>query len=126
MNIYIAGKYTARARLKQYKDYLSGRGHTVLSTWLDQHEGDYGTVTDEQMHQMAMRDAVEVTDANVFILDTLDESATGGREVELGMAIAQSNKYIYLVGPVRNIFHTLVSHFDTWEDLLNALEQIGK
>ena len=126
MNIYIAGKYTARARLRQYKDYLSERGHIVLSTWLDQHEGDYGTVTNEQMCHMATRDAVEVTNANVFILDTLDESATGGREVELGMAIAQNNKYIYLVGPVRNIFHTLVSHFDTWEDLLNALEQIEK
>lgn len=120
IKIYIAGKYTARLRLQRYKRQLIKLGYNIVSSWLDQHEGDYETITNEALRTLAIRDAREVGEAEVLIIDTLDETNTGGREVELGMAIAQ-NKCIFLVGPVRNLFHAGLIGFTTWDDLIKTI-----
>lgn len=75
-------------------------------------------VSDKEMVEEGTRDVEEVMRADMLIIDTYDESITGGREVELGMAM--SNKaVVYRVGPIRNIFHHLIPGFDTWDELLS-------
>jgi hypothetical protein len=67
---------------------------------------------------------MEVVAADIFILDTTDESMTGGREVEFGMALMDMEfpRRIIRVGPVRNVFHSVVREtYDSWDELLEAL-----
>ncbi|KKK51062.1 hypothetical protein LCGC14_3118710, partial [marine sediment metagenome] len=60
---------------------------------------------------------------DIFILDTSDVDETGGREVELGAAIILG-KVIFLVGPIRNLFHMhpSVRSFRTWNDIISHIK----
>lgn len=125
--IYIAGSFAGRARIRAMANVLESEGHTVLSQWFkdedfverawDQNFG--GRVAEAMAH----RDFVGVMQCDVFILDTMEPSTTGGRYVELGLAIhrqivGQPVKIIH-VGPPSNIFETLVHwHYDTWTDVI--------
>ena len=129
MMIYIAGKYTAKERLLDRRNDLRRLGYTVLSTWMDQPETDYvflGNTEEERearKHAEAERDIAEVMRADVLVIDTFDESNTGGREVELGMALAVGSVLIR-IGPERNIFHAKVDNaFDTWEEALDWFDR---
>lgn len=138
--IYIAGKYTSQARLREMRGKLRELGYQCESSWLDEVATDENA-SEKKMIENARRDIKEVTEADVLIIDTLDESTTGGREVELGIALATPisglppqydlNTTINLVGPRRNIFHHL-AHFEyaDWDELLQtavdvAAEEIG-
>lgn len=127
--IYIAAKYSAKERVKPYKEKLFARGHKIYSTWLDSSlplDSLAATSPPDENKSEAKRDLDEVYRCDTFILDTIDESATGGREVELGYAM-DGNRAIYIVGPRRNVFHFLIKyHYETWEELLNALEENTK
>lgn len=124
---YIAGKYTAKDRIARERAHMQRLGFTVLSSWLDEvYESDDDTrVTDDIRRDNAQRDYIEVMEATAFIIDTFDESNTGGREVELGLALG-AYKTCYRVGPYRNVFHTLVDHaFESWEGLYAHLEELS-
>lgn len=87
----------------------------VVSSWLWSAEPDY-PVADEQALGYAECDVDEVLSSEVLILDTIDESTTGGREVEFGMAGAWG-KHCIIVGPYRNVFHRLAhEHYESWDD----------
>ncbi len=75
------------------------------------------------MEQEAHFDLVEIKGVDMFILDTLDESPTGGREVELGYFLASPmNKPFWRVGPIRNIFHSMADmEFETWDEVRKKL-----
>ena len=132
--IYIAGKFHARHRLRVVKRNLQQLGYEVLSEWIDPQPlddvlgGDYDSIGAhlEESQQIANRDEHELRQADVFIIDTQDESATGGREVELGMATILECE-IYRVGPIRNVFHARIPSenlFKSWTDLIAKLEVI--
>ena len=130
--IYIAGFYDTRARLRPYRDALNAMGYKVLSTWMDEMEtNETYTVAGEgkimlearkgDLTYFAVRDITEIKSADLFIIDTLDETPRGGREVEFGIALTRHIPR-YMVGPIRNVFHYLAAaHFDTWEELLGFL-----
>ena len=131
--IYIAGKFFARNRLRVVKRQLEQLGYDVLSEWIDPQPlddslgGDYDSIGThlEDSQKIAARDEQEVRLADVFIIDTQDESATGGREVEFGMATILECE-LYRVGPIRNVFHSRVpaDHcFQNWTDLVKSLEE---
>lgn len=68
------------------------------------------------------RDAGEIVTADLLIIDTQEESCSGGREVEYGMALALG-KPVWVVGPHRNIFHSVCRRqFDDWAPVLKELE----
>ena len=116
MIIYIAGKFTARKRLLEASQNFDLRqfGH-IRASWLVNEEDDDPTSSQKLVY--AVRDQEEVMTADLLILDTLDVSETGGREVEWGMAIAQMAKR-WLVGPARNVFHELANKkFTNWEEV---------
>jgi len=126
--IYIASKFFSRKRLMPIRQQLESLGFVVLSTWMTE-DPDSSADADslgndlEHSQRMAERDHDEVDNCHLFIIDTTDESSTGGREVELGWA-QRAHKVCYRVGPLRNVFHALVPAYKTWPDLIVHLRQI--
>jgi len=124
MKVYIAGKYESRARLREESHAIQVKGHRMLSTWMNE------TATREEGLEIpdyallaAKRDVEEVTDADLFIVDTFDVSTTGGRHVEMGLALA-SGVPVWVVGPLGgNIFHTLASRtFASWHEVHRSIK----
>ena len=121
--IYLAGRIIAQVRLRNERGRLRQKGFIVSSSWLDLAEPDYPATQAERdapawrarAATEAQNDLDEVRACSTFIQDTLDESNTGGREVELGVALVPGKTYIR-IGPVRNIFHELADlSFSDWE-----------
>lgn len=114
--IYIAGRFEAAPRLRWYRDELLREGFRVSSSWLEEKPGSEPT-------EMAEKDLREVRECDLLILDTFDSDDRGGREVEFGIALGLK-KPIWLVGPVRNIFHNLASQqYKNWGDLLQVVSR---
>jgi len=123
MNVYIAGKYEARARLIEWRGRIIALGHTVSSTWLDE-TANREDVSPEYEKAAALRDIEEICNADLFILDEWNVSNSGGREVEFGVAYLRGCD-LWIVGPKRNIFHTLADRiFESWPEAVNYLRGI--
>lgn len=118
---YLAGKYTAKDRLRQFRDMIIERtGWTCTSRWLD-HNLVEAEVDEQGLIEEARKDVEDVLDCDIFILDTEDVSETGGREVELGIASGFAD--IIVVGPIRNIFHRLADeHYENDLHFITVLE----
>lgn len=117
MSIYIAGKYTSKGRLGAIREQIRRMGYVVSSSWLDEVWRDYDA-PDEVRVENAHRDFEEIESAECLIIDTLDESNTGGREVEMGFALHKGISVV-LVGPERNVFHYIVNkRFESWNECL--------
>ena len=128
MKIYIASFFDDRHRLRPHADVLWAKGHEVVSTWLNEVARAENMTTEEFWRKLAIKDLAEINACDALILDTFSVTPRGGREVELGFALGRfQSKLVYLVGPVRNVFHTLVDRkFDTWDALLATIPDITK
>lgn len=121
MKIYIASKFESAQRIRREAAQLQAKGHRIVSTWTNEVVSrEEAEIIPSYRQQAARRDIDEVCDADLFIIDTLDESNTGGREVELGLVFGRQALHgpprpceLLRVGPVRNIFHTLIPE-TTW------------
>lgn len=121
---YLAGRVTARRRLRRVKRELVKLGYAVSSTWLTVAK-DYGDPACTALHMEleARRDVEEVSAASFMFIDTIDESTTGGRSVELGLHIARGRPFVR-VGPVRNIFDAMaVRSYRGWRSCLRDLRR---
>ena len=117
MNIYIAGRITQQAQLRAMRQALREYDYEVPCSWMDLEAAGY-PVEQSRARRESWNAILEVKAADVFVLDTTDESPTGGREVELGIALNDGIRTVR-VGPVRNIFHELCEYVYTeWGDLL--------
>lgn len=134
LNIYIAGWFGAKDRLRTVRDRIHELGvGTVVGTWLDEEtvapEAPGETVvigaTPEECREYAIRDLGEVRYADLLILDTHDVNPRSGREVEYGMALAEGIA-VWIVGPCRNVFHYIAhGHFESWDDAIHELKMVG-
>ncbi len=116
--VFLAGKFETRETLRRVRAQLLLMGYTVVSRWLD--EPSDGYPGDSFWWERSEIDVTDVARADIFVLDTLAESATGGREVELGLALARPEVEVFLVGPRRNIHHFRVKTvFESWEEALD-------
>lgn len=126
MKFYIAAKFCARHRIKPLNARLEELGFENTCPWFlfdvdDSADLDsLGGYSKEEHAEQAIRDIDAVRPADVFIIDTFDETNTGGREVELGAAIIL-NKRIEMVGPIRNIFH-MHPNVRMWKDWHSLIE----
>jgi hypothetical protein len=121
--IYIAGKYEARTRLIEWRGRLKALGQEVTSSWLDE-TPKRDEVSPDYERELAMRDVAEVNASDLLILDTLDPTEIGGREVEFGIAYLRGLD-LWIVGPKRNIFHQLADKtFIDWPDVLNEFRGV--
>lgn len=124
--IYLAGFFDTRQRLRLIRDKIKEMGYEVLSSWLSERPQAEATgdVLDahEKYRRYAKRDLTEIEACDLIIVDTIDVTKRGGREVEYGYAGALGKKR-WIVGPTRNVFHFLCNrHFDTWPEALQALK----
>ena len=125
MKIYVAGSFSSQVRLREMAHKLWELGHEVTSTWLGE------VAKPESMEQrtfdkkLALKDLCEVSMADLVIVDTIQRSSTGGSDTELGYALGRfQNKMIWVVGPVRSIFHHLADcNFVTWDDCLSFIKE---
>lgn len=117
MKIYIAGFFDTRIRLRKEAERLWHLGHEVISTWLNEVAKSEDMPKDVFEKKLAMKDLAEVHSTDLVIIDTLDVTPRGGREVEFGYALGRhQQKLVYVVGPVRNIFHRLADmQFENWD-----------
>lgn len=133
MKLYIAGLFDDRERLIPMRDRLVSYGHEVTSSWLTQEPigklessnptGQSGG-TLAQAAEYGRRDLEEIDAGDGLILDTISVTPRGGREWEGGYAQGHG-KAIWIVGPVRNVFHARFSRFDTWEEALTYFREIN-
>lgn len=124
MKIYIASTFESRAELRPIRDELHRLGHEVVSTWLDEPDGDGYTMSQAHLVALANRDLYEIAGVDLFILCTLFENNRGGREVEFGYALSNAG-VVWIVGPERNIFHTLADQrFDNWTECFRAFGEL--
>ena len=129
MKFYIAAKFKARHRIKIHNQRIESLGLANTCPWFlmdtddSADEDSLGGYSKEESAVMADRDLSAVREADIFIIDTIDVSETGGREVELGVALILG-KVILHVGPIRNLFHMHpgVSHFLSWDQLISYIE----
>ena len=114
--VFLAGSYNSKEALKAVRDRINTiSGFRVQASWLDSDK--------ENAEETAMRNLEEVTNAEVFILDSMLPSTTGGYHVELGVAFC-TGAVTYRVGPARNLYHELVMHdVPDWESLYVRLRR---
>ena len=117
MKVYLAGSFIAQHRLRGIRDKLFATGHAVVGSWLDEVAKPDDMPKEIFDKQLAIKDLTEVREADCIILDTLEDSTTGGRYVEWGYAFGHA-KLRYHVGPIKSIFERIAdAHFDTWDSL---------
>lgn len=125
MKIYTAASFVEQKRIRAMKEQLVQKGHTVLSTWLEEAVRPDG-MTEEQFElKMAIKDLQEVSAADCVILDTASPSKTSGKMVEVGFALAK-HKLLYVVGepPAHAIFlHLADRKFGTWDELFEFFDE---
>ena len=125
MKIYTAASFVEQKRIREMKEQLIQRGHTVLSTWLEDAVRPEG-MTEEQFElKMAIKDLQEVAAADCVILDTASPSKTAGKMVEVGFALAK-HKLLYVVGepPAHAIFlHLADKKFKNWDELFAYFDE---
>ena len=124
MKIYIASFFDTRERLHGPAATLWKMGHEVVSTWLYEVQKPALMSKEEFWRKLALKDLAEIKAADLLICDTFDVTPRGGREVEFGFALGGfQGKMVYVVGPVRNVFHTLADKtFESWDECLRHIE----
>jgi hypothetical protein len=131
MRIYLAACYPHAVRMQTYRADIESLGHQVTSRWIDNQHNVDGTGDPVTKGRFAMEDAQDVLSSDCFITFTevlgQAPSVSGGRHVELGMALVHPNvKRILVIGPRENIFHWIdeqslplfnktPEYFETWE-----------
>jgi hypothetical protein len=128
--IYLAARFSAQQEMQGVRDVLTAVGFEITSSWID-HVSASGvngiTVKEinaepERCGQAAAGDMADVLAADTLILFTEWPSTTGGRHVELGIALG-AGKRVIIVGDLENIFQALpqVEHYPDWPSLATAL-----
>lgn len=113
--VYLAGRYSRREELCQYREQLFHLHRwTCTSRWLDgSHALDTNgasiQASDSERERFALEDWNDLRRADVCISFTEAPRSTnsrGGRHVEFGAALGM-NKQCVVIGPRENVFHHL-------------------
>ncbi len=122
MTVYLAAKFESKDRMRLIKKSLEELGYPVISRWLDEEATCYPETITSSYRANSVRDLEDIKKAKCLILDTTVEDINGGREVEWGFAMSRMECLRLLVGPHRNVFHTLAHHsFADWNECLKWL-----
>ena len=114
--VYVAGSFSGAPRIRIEASRLAKLNYKILSRWFnpdDFIEKAWDKDFDGKIAEsMATGDVYSILEADVFIIDTINKSSTGGSETELGIALARRldghNLRIIRIGPSTSVFHTLV------------------
>lgn len=126
--IYLAGRWRDRYRLRDVRARLNELGHTVTSRWIDG-EGrpdDYQWTDRIYPDATAKRDKADIDAASLLILDLTEGSSTrGGMYWEGGYAEARLGMdRVWIIGPQTNVFTYEIEHphFEDWKHLFRFLQ----
>jgi len=132
MKIYLAARFSAQQEMLGVRDVLTAFGHEITSSWIDTDvSGEIGVdgltpdvmnADPERCAPYALHDMADLLAADTVIVFTqYGPSTTGGRHVELGMALA-AGKRVIVVGARENIFQTLpqVEWYPDWKRFVLA------
>lgn len=113
MNVYIAAPYEARKAAVALAAVVESLGCSLCASWLTPEHNDDGknSPLGDVPVVHALEDLEDVLACDIFIVlnpKGFERSGTGGRHVELGVAIA-TRKPIILIGERTNVFHFLPS-----------------
>lgn len=129
--IYIAASWSSRERMRGVRDFLQNDyGYKVQARWLDQSgqglDKDLINNNPELAAEYAMIDVSDIMSSNSVLLFTDEPSTTGGRHVELGLAIA-FGKHVLVVGPLENIFQTVlgITHLPDFQAFTDHVRRIN-
>ena len=126
--VYIAGFFDAQRRLRAVRDRLRTiTSWFIRARWLDEVASQVPLVTppslSDDYRRYAERDLEDIMNCHLVLVDTLDVTPRGGREVEVGYALGLGIPFI-VVGPKRNVFHELhAGHFADWCEVYGAISQ---
>ena len=128
MKIYVAASFVSRERLRPIRDKLWNLGHEVVSSWLDEVAKPAPMTDKEFFKKLAIKDIAELKSADLVIVDLMDKSSTGGRDIETGLALgAFSAKQVYLVGKPVCVFHELADkQYQNWDTLISEFPHVSK
>jgi len=127
MKFYIASRVKNKKLVKNIHEKLTGLGHEILSTWIDEEK----IIPYENNADIAKSRAIQCIKAtgkcDVFIL--ISDESGAGMYTELGAALASSslnNKpKIYVIGDYLNrsifFFHPAIRKFETIKEVLEDL-----
>ena len=119
--IYIAANFSGRKVLHKTATKLERAGHRITSRWITEGNNRRYKNWHTRATAAALRDKADVERAELMILDTLNKTRRGGREVEFGIAL-QKGIPCWLVGQRRNIFHEFATkRFSSWKECVKAL-----
>lgn len=122
MRVYVSGTFTSQARLRPWADALRALGHEIVGTWLYEAAKPAHLNNAEWNEALADKDIAEVFASDCIILDLDDESTTGGRYTEWGVACHPGSlRRRYLVGGEgKDGVFLAKAHrrFRTWDDLI--------
>lgn len=148
LNFYLAARYSRREELCAYRSDLESRGHAVPARWLaGEHqvrgleaaravEAD-GPVPADQARRFATDDIEDLLASDVLVAFTEQPrtplGTRGGRHAEFGIAlglrhVGVSNRRIFVVGPIENVFHALPEvdgRFDDWAGFVAFVDRGG-
>ena len=121
MKIYLASPFEKQPFMRVVRGHLQERGYEVTADWLDEK-----TETGQDA-ALAQRDIAAIQAADVVVVYNPQEfrySGTGGRHVELGIAL-MLDKVVVLLGERSNVFHHLVLHrVETTVELYRLLDHL--
>jgi len=106
MKIYIASHSQTDALTIANK--LREEGHTITSTWIEEHFASHTSYPREERMKIAKKDADEIADSDALILIAGPDKYSGGKFVEAGIALGL-NKIVIVFGRRENM---LMNHPD--------------
>ena len=128
MKIYVSGTFTSQARLRPMADHLRKLGHEITGTWLYEAQRPGHLAPPHWRTALANKDIAEVYGAECIVLDLNDESTTGGRYTEWGVACHPTSLMLrYTVGgdqhKLEGVFMAKAHrHFENWDELFAYFE----
>ncbi|MBI4029150.1 MAG: nucleoside 2-deoxyribosyltransferase [Candidatus Blackburnbacteria bacterium] len=109
VSVYLSSRYKDYRYLQKIREVLNKEGIDVTSQWIYGGQEATAKCGDQEKCRYANQDLTDLYAADVLVIWSLPKNfgkGTGGRHVELGIALAL-DKPIILVGKRENIFHWL-------------------
>lgn len=128
--IYLSAQYGRKDEMNRHAAVLRAAGYGIVSRWHSGVEQPDDALTDDLRAVAAAVDEADIERAGVVIVfgdDPGDYRGQGGRDTELGIAIALRVPVIWC-GPRSGVFpfHDHVTHVATFDDALAELAMWGR
>lgn len=104
-SVYLCASFARQEVMREYRRRLHAAGIAVTSRWLDMPAAAPTEVAPQAEIATVCIEDIVIADALVAFTEPYGSGYfTGGRHVELGLALAWKVP-VYVIGPIENVFH---------------------